>query len=160
MNGAALVIDAVSPYFTAYYRTNGTFAQFYYDISISDENSVSLSTVLERIISRSSAAEKVEPEFNMNKIQLYVDDNIRRRSIGSIYTSYDDAGRLTRLITCRSKDYIGLPDPLSCQYAFLTDGLAFNLRIDDASQWAAIEQKLHDVISSFEVGRPDETRQR
>jgi hypothetical protein len=159
MNGAALVIDAVSPYFTAYYRTNSTFAQFYYDISISDENSESLSSVLERIISKYSAAEKVEPGFNMNKIQLYVDDSIRRMSVGSLYTSYDDAGRLTRLINCGPK-YIGLPAPLNCWYTFLTDGLAFNLRIDDASQWAAIEQKLHDVISSFESSRPDQTRQR
>jgi hypothetical protein len=160
MNGAALVIDAVGPYFTAYYYTEGTFAQFYYDISISDANSESLSSAVERIISKSSAAEKVEPEFNMNKIQLYADDSIRRRSVGSLYASYDDAGRLTRLISCGSKDYIGLPDPLNCRYTFLTDGLAFSLRIDDASQWAAIEQKLHDVISSFKSGRPDETRQR
>jgi hypothetical protein len=153
-NDDALVIDAVSPDFAAYDPGKNRLEQYKYDVRISDARSANLSSALERLISTSSAAEKIEPQFDLNRIQLYVDDGKRRASRGVVYTAYDDAGQLTRLIHCWPANVFPAP---SCQLVFLRTGLALALAIEDPSEWQPIEQRLADVLASFEINRAGPT---
>jgi hypothetical protein len=136
-NGDAVFIDAVSPDFASYdpkqRLANKSWPQNWHDVAISDASSTNLSSELEGIVSRYPATEKVGPEFDLTRIQLYYDDRNQRQSGGLLYTAYDDAGQLIRFIHCRPAT-VKLP----CRFTFLDAGLAFNLSIEDVSEWQKI----------------------
>jgi hypothetical protein len=152
-NGEALVIDAAGPDFEAYDPDKNRLDQSWYEVRIFDASSRNLSSDLEQLLARrglTSGEVKIESQFNLNRIHRGV-------SSGGVYTGYDDAGQLMTLINCRSAD--SYPSP-KCRLMFLNIDVAFDLAIVDPSEWQAIEQRLAQVLVSFEVGRTDRTPER
>jgi hypothetical protein len=146
-----LVIDAAGPDFAAYDPHRHRRNQHWFDVRIADENSADMSSILKRRIEAFSASEDLEPQFNFSRIRLYVDYNGKRMPVTTLYTAYDNAGRLTKLMDCRDRP--NMYSPFACQYRFLNEGLMFNLGITDPSQWQGIEQGLAKMLASFEPYR-------
>jgi hypothetical protein len=100
-------------------------------------------------------ARTVEPEFGLNKTEVYVAGPARypdRKTLATtLYIAHDGAGRLTNLMACGIK---GL-DPWrpNCAYWFIADGLTFKLTLADPSQWQAVERTLTEKFASFESNR-------
>jgi hypothetical protein len=144
-----LLIDAAQPDFGPYDSKKSHLDHSWSTVAITGDP-VDLSSILERRIASFAAAQKMEPEFNLAKIQLYAYDKNHHRqwSTGILYSAHDEAGRVTNLIDCGPKAMTPRP---TCWYQFAVDGLTFNLWLDDPSQWQRAQQKLAALISSFEV---------
>ena len=150
-DGPALTINAVPPDFAPYDRQKSHLpAQFFSDILVRDEVSVNMAERLKKRMTSFPEARTVPSEFDLNKIELYVNGigaNPTRRHLVTIYTAYDSAGQLTKMIDCGPVDM----DPRTprCRFMFATDGLIFNLSIKDPSQWLAIERSLVNLFTSW-----------
>jgi hypothetical protein len=147
MRRDAVVINAVPPDFAPYNRSN------YSDIGVTTDRAVDLSSILKG--STTGEARTVEPEFGLNKTQLYIAGSAhypdRKTLAATLYTAHDGAGRLTNLMTCGSK---GLdPWTPNCACWFIADGLTFKLMLADPSQWQAVERTLSEKFASFELNR-------
>jgi hypothetical protein len=98
--GEALVIEAAGPDFAAYDAHEHRHSQHWYDVRIAGENATDMSSIVKRLVEISSAAEHLEPQFNFGRIRLYVDYNGKRMPVRTLYTAYDNDGRLSKLIDC------------------------------------------------------------
>jgi hypothetical protein len=157
MRRDAIVINAVPPDFAPYngsdWNQHHIFPQSYSNIGVAADGAVDLSSILKA--RTTGEARTVEPEFGLNKTEVYVAGPARypdRKTLATaLYTAYDGAGRLTNLMMCGIK---GL-DPWrpNCAYWFIADGLTFKLTLADPSQWQAVERTLTEKFASFESNR-------
>jgi hypothetical protein len=157
MKGEAIIINAASPDFVPYDLQDKNQShiglQFSSNVTVTAA-AVDLAAILKRRVASFSEARNVEPEFDLNRTQLYLAGAARpNEPIVTLYTGYDDTGKLTRIIDCgdRSPGHRGP----ACHYRFAADGLLFELMTDNPSQWSAVDRSLRARMVSFEARPPN-----
>jgi hypothetical protein len=154
-----IMITAVSPAFAPYDISNKSqrhVAQFYSDIVIADARSVNLTALFEKRLN-SGSTNVAGSEFGLSKTLVFFGDPglpFQQRPLLNLYSGYDSAGTLQRIIECDRENMRPTP---TCRYQFEKDGLVFSLTVDDPSQWKTIEQKLAETFMSFETHLAEST---
>jgi hypothetical protein len=144
-------ITAVAPDFAPYDRStwHRLPAEFYSYIVIRDASDAALQSAFEkRRDEPHSVAESAGSEFGLAKTVV----TIQPRPVGklALYTGYDADGQLSRYLDCVPQTSFDHRTP-TCRYNFIVNGLSVSLRIADASQWRTAEERLTELLRSWET---------